>query len=267
MEVTSADASKLLGLLGEEPTVTRWDARKLGQIRRTPTGMVVSKVIDDLGVRSGVAQGLPRAITSAALLCSSDHVLYILGAQRCAIGILKVGKKNLFIRDATSGLHEISPLCVLDIYVSEKFQRSGLGKILFEHMLEQHDVAPHQLGFDRPSNKLISFLAKHYALKDYVPQNNNYVVYDRYFRRDDVADEHQQQHQQQHHRPTRESVLPPIEPSDSRRSSMSQRHSSPTRPCQPSYNIITQQAAAAQQAREHSAPRTGKRLVRPTWAA
>lgn len=48
-------------------------------------------------------------------------------------------------------------------------------------MLEKEGVRPEKLGYDRPSEKLLGFLAKHYGLKRYVPQNNNYVVYNSYF--------------------------------------------------------------------------------------
>jgi alpha-tubulin N-acetyltransferase 1 len=48
-------------------------------------------------------------------------------------------------------------------------------------MLEVEGVKPEKLGYDRPSEKLLGFLAKHYGLKRYVPQNNNYVVYSAYF--------------------------------------------------------------------------------------
>ena len=48
-------------------------------------------------------------------------------------------------------------------------------------MLETEDAFPEKLAYDRPSPKLIGFLKKHYELADYVPQNNNYVVFNRYF--------------------------------------------------------------------------------------
>jgi alpha-tubulin N-acetyltransferase 1 len=48
-------------------------------------------------------------------------------------------------------------------------------------MLQAEGVRPEKLGYDRPSEKLLAFLAKHYGLKRYVPQNNNYVVYSVYF--------------------------------------------------------------------------------------
>ena len=48
-------------------------------------------------------------------------------------------------------------------------------------MLEGEKISADKLGYDRPSPKLLSFLKKHYKLVDYVPQNNNFVVYNNYF--------------------------------------------------------------------------------------
>lgn len=48
-------------------------------------------------------------------------------------------------------------------------------------MLEYEKAEPRKLGYDRPSEKLLSFLEKHYHLSQYVPQNNNFVVFKDYF--------------------------------------------------------------------------------------
>jgi hypothetical protein len=48
-------------------------------------------------------------------------------------------------------------------------------------MLEVENISPRKLAYDRPSDKLISFLKKHYKLEKYVPQNNNFIVYDDYY--------------------------------------------------------------------------------------
>jgi hypothetical protein len=54
-------------------------------------------------------------------------------------------------------------------------------QLLFEKMLEKERIAPPKLGYDKPSEKLLGFLRKHYYLKNYVPQSNNYVVFSAYF--------------------------------------------------------------------------------------
>lgn len=53
---------------------------------------------------------------------------------------------------------------------------------MFERMLEEANVYPRKMAYDRPSNKLIAFLKKYYGLEKYVPQNNNFIVYDEYFK-------------------------------------------------------------------------------------
>jgi alpha-tubulin N-acetyltransferase 1 len=53
--------------------------------------------------------------------------------------------------------------------------------MIFEKMLETEAVSPEKLAYDRPSEKLISFMGRHFGLKKYVPQNNNFVVFDAYW--------------------------------------------------------------------------------------
>jgi len=60
-------------------------------------------------------------------------------------GILKVGKRNLFHRDSRGSVREFQPLCVLDFYVHESVQRSGIGKTIFEKMLESENIEPHKI--------------------------------------------------------------------------------------------------------------------------
>lgn len=78
-------------------------------------------------------------------------------------------------------MHEMKPLAVLDFYVDVNVQRGGYGKALFDIMLTYMSSKAAMIAYDRPSNKLTGFLAKHFNLHSYVPQNNNYVVFDDYF--------------------------------------------------------------------------------------
>ncbi|CAB1350507.1 unnamed protein product [Coregonus sp. 'balchen'] len=80
------------------------------------------------------------------------------------------------------GAHvETEPLCVLDFFVTENLQRHGYGLELFSFMLQHKKVEPVLMAYDRPSPKFISFLEKHYCLKNSVPQVNNFVVFDGFF--------------------------------------------------------------------------------------
>lgn len=70
---------------------------------------------------------------------------------------------------------------VLDFYVHESCQRQGVGRKLFEAMLAEESLRPHLLAYDCPSPKFLSFLRKHYGLASFIPQANNFVVFDSYF--------------------------------------------------------------------------------------
>lgn len=54
-----------------------------------------------------------------------------------------------FFTQDSGALREIEPLCVLDFYVHESCQRSGVGKQLMDHMLEENNQMPNMLGYDR----------------------------------------------------------------------------------------------------------------------
>merc|ERR1712048_1252011 len=97
------------------------------------------------------------------------------------VGMLKIGYKKLFIHNLHREYEEMRPLCVLDFFVHEKYQRKGIGQKLFDHMLKCQQTSPHLLAYDRPSHKLLNFLNKHYKLSSFTPQNCNFVVFDDYF--------------------------------------------------------------------------------------
>ncbi|KNC47993.1 uncharacterized protein AMSG_04228 [Thecamonas trahens ATCC 50062] len=136
-----------------------------------------------MGEASAAAQGLNHVITSYDKLATSSHTLYLymLPEERRVAGLLKVGHKRLFIMDGIRGTVEMEPLCALDFYVHESMQRRGIGLALFETMLSDCRAVPARMGYDRPSDKFLSFLAKHYGLRSYTPQSNNFVVFHDYF--------------------------------------------------------------------------------------
>ncbi|ESP04534.1 hypothetical protein LOTGIDRAFT_148609, partial [Lottia gigantea] len=130
------------------------------------------------------AQSLHGAITSGRKMEVSDHKLYIMKDQEglrgngSVVGLLKTGRKRLFVYDLHGKQHEMEPLCVLDFYVHESRQRTGCGKRLFEYMLQHENIRPCHLAIDRPSHKFSQFLQKHYHLRNQIPQTNNFVVYE-----------------------------------------------------------------------------------------
>ncbi|XP_047672111.1 alpha-tubulin N-acetyltransferase 1 isoform X2 [Tachysurus fulvidraco] len=148
----------------------------------------ITRVINELGKASAKAQNLPAPITSAEKLQANRHYLYLLkdgernGGRGVAVGYLKVGYKKLFLLDQRGAHLETEPLCVLDFYVTESLQRHGYGLELFHFMLEHKKVEPEQMAYDRPSSKFLAFLEKHFDLKHSVPQVNNFVVFEGFFR-------------------------------------------------------------------------------------
>ncbi|CAD8125994.1 unnamed protein product [Paramecium sonneborni] len=141
----------------------------------------LDEVITTMGEASAKAQNLKQVITSPLRFYQSDQKLYIKSEGKQCLGMLKVGRKNLFHRDLSGLVKEIQPLCVLDFYVHESVQRKGIGKELFEEMLRCEIICPEKLAYDRPSPKLLGFLKKHYHLQNYIPQNNNFVIFSQYF--------------------------------------------------------------------------------------
>lgn len=81
----------------------------------------------------------------------------------CVTGLLKVGTKTLYVFDENGETKPVPAMCVLDFYVHESRQRAGLGREMFDVMLEREGVEPQKLAIDRPSDKLIAFLRKHYG--------------------------------------------------------------------------------------------------------
>lgn len=54
-------------------------------------------------------------------------------------------------------------------------------------MLKHENIIPEKMAYDRPSDKLLKFLKKYYNLRNYIPQNNNFVIYNEYFYTDNSS--------------------------------------------------------------------------------
>ncbi|XP_046395865.1 alpha-tubulin N-acetyltransferase-like [Ischnura elegans] len=148
----------------------------------------ISTILDAMGKASASAQGLNVAITTGDRLKNSDQIVYLLidrngkDGKGTVVGMLKTGRKKLYVFDQSGAHHEIIPQCILDFYVHESKQRMGCGKKLFDYMLQKENLSPGQLAIDRPSEKFIAFLYKHYGLEKIIPQMNNFVVFDVFFK-------------------------------------------------------------------------------------
>lgn len=145
----------------------------------------ISEIINFIGQLSAQAQGLSNPVTTSQKLRSSDHHIYLMFEPNekhgLVVGILKVGRKSLYVFDQNGETVNVTAPCVLDFYVHESRQRGGLGRELFEHMLNEEKIQPAEMAIDRPSEKLLGFLQKHYGLYNKIPQMNNFVVYEGFF--------------------------------------------------------------------------------------
>ncbi|XP_065200813.1 alpha-tubulin N-acetyltransferase-like [Planococcus citri] len=147
----------------------------------------VGHILDKMGEASGRAQNLRTPVTSALKFANSDQIIYLmvnLNANNCdgnVIGFLKMGWKNLFIFDLAGMYIQKRCFCCLDFYIHESKQRQGYGKQLFDFMLKDNSVTVNLIPIDRPSEKLLKFLQKHYHLSTIVPQPNNFIVYEQFF--------------------------------------------------------------------------------------
>lgn len=78
---------------------------------------------------------------------------------------------------SVSPFQEIDALCVLDFFVSEELQRCGIGRALFDAMLQSHDADPSQVALDRPTAKSIAFMRRHYGVGEPFEHANRFVTF------------------------------------------------------------------------------------------
>ncbi|KAA0192851.1 Alpha-tubulin N-acetyltransferase [Fasciolopsis buskii] len=143
----------------------------------------IADVIDKMGEGSAKAQRLPQIVTNFRRFRNSNHKLFVLAdlSENRILGILKSGRKHLFIHDKDGVCVETEPVCVLDFYVHESKQRQGCGRRLFDKMLQDECVSPRAIAIDSPSSKMLQFLRKHYGLNNPIFASNSYVIFPGFF--------------------------------------------------------------------------------------
>ncbi|VDM53168.1 unnamed protein product [Angiostrongylus costaricensis] len=136
------------------------------------------------------AQGLKRILTTyeKVLNHAEDQIIYLMWQRHptmtsfsIVIGMLKVGRKHLYLLDENQRKFEEEPLCILDFYVHSSVQRRGNGHQLFDYMLKQESISATSIAIDRPSDAFLQFLTKFYDLKKPVWQSTNFVVFPEFF--------------------------------------------------------------------------------------
>merc|ERR1712216_297298 len=184
MEVHGVLANRLVPTGNDCEFVTSWDGAAIDRLKGAERQQFIA-IIGQMGEESRVAQGLGQILTSYERMQCAGMRLYILarrvhGRVDC-IGILKMGRKKLFIRMPDSSFIEVTPLCCLDFYIHQSIQRGGFGRRIFDAMVTAEGSSPEQIAYDRPSPKLIGFLRKHFSLSSFTPQENNFVLFHQYF--------------------------------------------------------------------------------------
>ena len=147
----------------------------------------VVSLINMIGSASSQAQNLSHTITTFNSFASGDNTMYILfdDSHTRVLGFVKIGPRHLFLWDHFGVQHEMQPICLLDFFTYPECQRRGYGKKMIDEMLKDNRMEMSQIPIDRPSSLCLSFMAKHFGLVDYVPQSNNFVVFDQFWNNND----------------------------------------------------------------------------------
>ena len=141
----------------------------------------IKEILDKMGELSSKSQNLLVNVTTTNRFFPSDHTLIIKADKNKVLGYIKVGPKRLFLRDRICNYHERKTLCVLDFYIYDTEQRKGLGKEIFDFMLNYKKINPGELAYDRPTLRFLAFLKRNYGLENYIQQENNFTIYDEFF--------------------------------------------------------------------------------------
>lgn len=161
----------------------RWDMVE-GHIRNN-----LPRWLDKLGQESAAAQQLKTPITSYEKFTENqvgDRVYLLIGMRKedegeislDAMGLLRVGPRDLYMQDACCLRKVKNCRCVLDFYV--KNQRHGFGRYLFSNALASLNVDPGYCAYDRPTQAMIGFLKKHHHLGPPKWQHNHFVIFDKF---------------------------------------------------------------------------------------
>ncbi|XP_068632780.1 alpha-tubulin N-acetyltransferase 1-like [Battus philenor] len=150
-------------------------------------------IIDELGEQSAKAQNVNKPITTAEKIRNApSHFVYLLkdaklkGGKGDVIGLLKMGRKHLYLFQEEGRVCEVEPICVLDFYICESQRRKGYGKKLFDYMLMDLNMTPEKLAIDGPSETMQKFLATKYDLHGLLRQSNNFAVTQDFFKHCDT---------------------------------------------------------------------------------
>ena len=119
--------------------------------------LYVNEIIDQMGLLSFQSQKLSTIITSSQKFFTSNDRIDLKGFKNKVLDFIKVGIQKLYVRDKYFNYHNVSPVCVIDFYVHESCQRKGIGKELFEYMVNFERKVPEEMAYQRPTSSLLNF--------------------------------------------------------------------------------------------------------------
>jgi len=174
--------------------LSTWNAARIQKLNKIGLNHF-SNDLNELGIQSGVAQNLNGPITTVEKLLQNPEHCLVAVRDRAGrmVGFLKYGHKDLFFYNKKGKVLEFPGcICLLDFYVCAGLQRLGCGLTLFREFLSQVEArwagsdaekmgirfGPEVVAYDRPSPKLLGFMAKHYALRKPDLQPNRYTIFE-----------------------------------------------------------------------------------------
>lgn len=94
------------------------------------------------------AQDLKHPLTTYSRFdTSKDCKIYVKAEAHTVYGFLRIEYKKLMYVDKQGNSKEGRFICLVDFYVPESLQRSGVGKIIFNKMLETEKIKAFQIAF------------------------------------------------------------------------------------------------------------------------
>ena len=143
--------------------------------------LYVNEIIDKIGLASAKYRKLQTVSTSAFKFFSSNHRIIIKANENKVLGFIKVGNKRLYLHDKNFNYFECNPLIVYDFFVYEDIRNKGIGIEIFNEMLKFEKKKVEEIAYENPSKDLIGFIFKYFGLKNYINQNNDFMVYEEFF--------------------------------------------------------------------------------------
>lgn len=139
----------------------------------------IDLIINSLGKLSCGQRHLKNQTTSSELFFKKQNETMIIKAnQRKVFGFIRYGHQDVYLSDSNQELMKVKNLLIVfDFYVHTTNQKRGIGKELFDKLLEINHITAGDIAYDMLNEKMINFLYKHYSLKNPLRQHNHLYIF------------------------------------------------------------------------------------------